>query len=80
MSLDFVDNNLDLIDYLDNKITIVVSDLDFNISFLRKLLPNVNIVVRIPDDDDDFIENMKEERIKNLKKKIINKFHIVRDA
>ena len=72
MSIDFVDNNFDLIDYLDNKITIVVSDLDFNISFLRKLLPNVNIVVRIPDDD-EFIENTKEERIKNLKKKIINK-------
>ena len=62
-----------MIDNLDNKITIVVSDVDFNICFLRKLLPNVNIVIRIKDDEDDYIQNMKEERIKKLKKKIINK-------
>jgi len=73
MSLDFVDNNFDLIDYLDNKITIVVSDVDFNICLLRRMLPGVNIVIRIPDEEDDYIQNMKEERIKKLKKKIISK-------
>ena len=80
MSLDFVDNNADLIDYLDNKITIVISDEDFNIWLLRRMLPNVNIVIRIKDDEDDYIQNMKEERIKKLKKKIITSLNLSRHA
>ena len=42
MSLDFVDNN---------KITIFISDVDFDISLLRKMNPDINIIVRIDDDD-----------------------------
>ena len=42
----------------NNKITIFISDVYFDISLLRKMNPDINIIVRI--DDDDF-------RIKKLK-------------